>query len=83
MDHFSELQQVVGRYASQSNLLVAAGPLAGVVLLKAFVGKSKIMKLAMVGSGVWFAAKEISGPALGLIQDQFGNLQSILASVSR
>jgi len=45
-----------------------------------FVSKSKLASLAVAGSGVWFAAKELSGPVLGLIQDQFGQLQQIFGS---
>lgn len=83
LSSLNDLEQVVGKYAANSNLLVAAGPLAGVGVLKMVVGKSKIMNIAMVGSGVWFAVKEVSGPTLGLIQDQFGNLQQILGSLMK
>jgi hypothetical protein len=84
VDHFvslNELQNVVGNYVGKSNLLVAAGPLTAATLIKTFVANNKVMKLAVVGGGVWFAVKAVSGPTLGLIQEQFGYLQSLFASV--
>lgn len=81
MDHYanlSDLQQVVGKYVDQYQLLAAGGPLAATGLVRVFVTKNKLVSLAVTGSAVWFAVKELSGPALGLIQDQFGYLQSLL-----
>jgi hypothetical protein len=83
VDHvvdLSSLQAVVGKYVQQYNLVVAAGPVTAATLTKAFVTDNKVVNLAVVGGGVWFAVKELSGPMLGLIQDQFGDLQSIFAS---
>lgn len=80
MDHYvnlSELQNVVGKYVDQYNLLVAGGPLAATGLVRTFVGKNKALSMAIGGSAAWFAVKELSGPMLGLMQDQFGYLQSI------
>jgi hypothetical protein len=74
----SELQQIVGKYVTQYNLLVAAGPIAAAGIFRLVLGKSKMMNLAMAGAGAWFAVKELSGPMLGLITDQFGYLQSLL-----
>jgi hypothetical protein len=76
----SSLQGVVGKYVQQYNLLVAAGPVTAATLTKAFVADNKAVNLAVLGGGVWFAVKELSGPVLGLIHDQFGYLQSIFAS---
>lgn len=81
MDHsvnLSELQQVVGRYVDQYQLLVAGGPLAATGLVRTFVGKNKALNLAVGGSAAWFAVKELSGPILRLMGDQFGYLQSLL-----
>jgi hypothetical protein len=74
------LQEVVGKYVDPSSLAVAGGPLAAAGVVRMFVSKSKLASLAVAGSGVWFAAKELSGPVLGLIQDQFGQLQQIFGS---
>ena len=84
MDHYvnlSDLQQVVGKYVDQYSLLTAGGPLAATGLVRMFVTKNKMVSIAVTGSAVWFAVKELSGPVLGLIQDQFGYLQSIMGSV--
>ncbi len=84
MDHYvnlSDLQQVVGKYVDQYQLLAAGGPLAATGLVRMFVTKNKIASMAVGGSAVWFAVKELSGPVLGLIQDQFGYLQSIIGGV--
>ena len=83
MDHFvdiSQLQNVVGKYVDQYNLLVAAGPLTGATLLKTFVTRNKLVNVAVAGSGIWFAVQELSGPMLGLMNDQFGYLQSLLGA---
>ena len=76
----SELQHVIGKYVDQYNLLVAAGPLTGAALIKTFVSKNKLVNVALVGSGVWFAVHELSTPMLRLIDDQFGYLQSIFGA---
>jgi hypothetical protein len=81
VDHYvnlSDIQQVVGRYVDQYDLVVAGGPLAAAGFVRAFIAKNKIVSLALVGSTAWFAVKELSGPMLGLMNDQFGYLQSIM-----
>ncbi len=78
--NISDLQQVVGKYVDQYQLLTAGGPLAATGIVRMFVTKNKVASIALAGSGVWFAVKELSGPLLGLIQDQFGNLQQLLGS---
>jgi hypothetical protein len=47
------------------------------MLIKTFIADNKAIRMATVGGGVWFAVREISGPMLGLIQDQFGQLQQV------
>lgn len=74
------LQQVVGKYVDQYNLVVAAGPLAAATVTRALVTKSKLASGAVAAGGAWFAAKELSGPMMNLIQDQFGYLQSIFGA---
>jgi len=84
VDHYfnlSDLQQIVGKYVDQYQLLAAGGPLAATGLVRMFVTKNKVVSMAVAGSGVWFAVKELSGPMLGLIQDQFGYLQQLLGMV--
>jgi hypothetical protein len=83
VDHLSslnEIQRVVGKYATQYDLLVAAGPVTAATIVKTFITNNKAVKFAMVGSGVWFAVREVSGPTLGMITEQFGYLQQIMAS---
>jgi hypothetical protein len=83
VDHsvnLGELQSVVGKYVDQYNLVVAAGPLTGAGLVKTFLTKNKAVNLAVVGSGVWFAVRELSTPMLHLMEDQFGYLQSLLGA---
>ncbi len=80
MDHsvnLAELQQVLGKYVDQYQLLPAAGPLAAASLARLVLGKNKAISIAVKGSAAWFAVKEISGPALHLMNDQFGYLQNI------
>ena len=81
MIDLSALQQLADKYADPSNLLVAGGPLAASGFVRVFITKNKLASLALAGSTVWFAVRELSGPVLGLIQDQFGNLQSLFGSV--
>jgi hypothetical protein len=76
----AELQRVVGKYVDQYNLMVAAGPLAAATVTRTIVTKSKLASGAVAASGAWFAIKELSGPMLNMIQDQFGYLQSILGA---
>ncbi len=78
--NLSELQQVVGKYVDQYQLLVAGGPLAAAGVLRLFAGKNKLASLAIGGSATWFAVKELSGPMLRLMTEQFGYLQSLLGS---
>jgi hypothetical protein len=73
----SQLQDVVNRLATPQTLL-AAGPLGGAMILRMVMGKSKAMNLLTAGAGAWFAVKELSGPMLGLMNDQFGFLQSMI-----
>lgn len=73
----SELQQIVGKYVTQHNLLVAAGPLAGASIFRIVAGKSKVVNMTMAGAGAWFAIKELSGPMIGLMSDQFGYVQNL------
>jgi len=74
----SELQQVVGKYVTQYNLLVAAGPMAAATVFRMVAGKSKLVNLGVAGAGAWFAVQELAGPALRLIGEQFGYLQSFI-----
>jgi hypothetical protein len=78
--NLSELQAVVGKYVDQYQLLAAGGPLAVSALVRAFVTKNEIVSLAVAGSTVWFAVRELSGPMPGLIQDQFGQLETFIGS---
>jgi hypothetical protein len=75
--NLSELQNIVGKYVDQYNLLVAGGPLAAAGAVRMFVGKNKVLTVAMGGSAAWLAVKELSGPMLGLMNDQFGYLQQV------
>jgi hypothetical protein len=76
----SEIQRVVGKYATDSNLVTAAAPMAVAGAAKMFLGKNKLVNVAVVGGGVWFAVQEFSTPLLKLMTEQFGYLQSIFAS---
>ena len=76
----AELQRIVGKYVDQYNLTVAAGPLAAATITRTVFTKSKLASGAVAASGAWFAIKELSGPMLHMIQDQFGYLQSILGA---
>jgi hypothetical protein len=76
----SELQRVVGKYSEQHNVILAAGPLTAASLLRAFVTKNKLVSSAVVAGGAWFAMRELSGPSLKLMQEQFGYLQGLFSS---
>ena len=76
----TELQRVVGKYVDQYNLLVAAGPLTAATVTRAFITNNKIASGAVAATGAWFAVKELSGPMMNLMQDQFGYLMSIFGS---
>jgi hypothetical protein len=78
----AELQRVVGKYVDQYNLLVAAGPLTAATVTRAFITNHKLASGAVAATGAWFAIRELSGPMMNLIQDQFGYLQSIFGSFS-
>lgn len=83
MEHsinLAELQQVVGKYADQYQLLAAAGPLTAATLSRLIVGKSKLANGAVKASVAWFAVKELSGPMNHLFVEQFGYLQSIFSA---
>ena len=73
----NQLQQVVGKYVDQYNLLVAGGPLAATAATRMFVANNKAVNIAITASAVWFGIKELSGPMMALITDQFGYLNSI------
>jgi hypothetical protein len=77
----TDLQRVVGKYAEQHNVMVAAGPFTAAALTRAFITKNKLVSGAMVASGTWLAIQELSGPMLNLMRDQFGYLQSLLAAL--
>jgi hypothetical protein len=72
-----DLQNAVSQYTNPADLAVAGGPLAASMVARVFVAKNKMLKIATVGSGIWFAVKEVSGPAMGVITDNFGYLQQI------
>ena len=76
----NEIRNVVGRYATRYDLVKAAGPLAGTGVLK-LVTRNKLVNVALVGSGVWFAVNEISTPMLRMIEDQFGFLGSLFGGI--
>jgi hypothetical protein len=73
----TELQGVVGKYASQHQAIVAAGPLGAAALVRTFT-KNKLVTMAVAGGGAWLAIQELAGPAMRLMQEQFGYLQSLL-----
>ena len=75
----TQLQQVVGQYADQHQMVVAAGPLTGAALIRLFTNNKGVNKLVFA-SGAWFALQEFGGAALKLMQDQFGNLQQIIGT---
>jgi hypothetical protein len=75
--NLTELERVAAKYAAQHNVIVAAGPLAAATLVRALVTKHKLVSGAVVAGGAWLAIREIVGPALTLIHDQFGYLQGI------
>jgi len=74
------LQNMAGKYVDQHNLIVAAGPLTAATLVRTFVTKHKLVSGAMAARGAWLAIQELSGPALKLMQDQFGYLQSLFGA---
>lgn len=74
----TEIQNIAGKYVDPHSLMVATGPIAVAGVARLVLGKNKLLNLAMAGSGAWFGIKELSGPILGLMHDQFGNLQSLL-----
>jgi hypothetical protein len=73
----TELQTAVNQFIDQHGIIAATGPLAGATVLRIFT-KSKAASLAVAAGGTWFAVQAVSGPALKLMQDQFGYLQSLL-----
>jgi hypothetical protein len=73
----TDLQNVVGKYADQHKLIVAAAPLTASAVVRAFT-RNKLVTAAVVGGGAWFAVQELAGPSLRLMQDQFGYLSSLL-----
>ena len=61
-------------------MIVAAGPVTAAGLTRAFLTKSKLVTGAVFMSGTLLAAQSIGGPAIQLMQDQFGYLQAIFGS---
>ncbi len=72
----TDLQNVVGKYADQHRMIVAAGPITAAAVFRAFT-KNKMVNLAVAGGGAWFAIQELAGPAIRLMQQQFGYLNSL------
>lgn len=70
----------MAKYVTRYDLLIAAGPVTAATLIKTFITDNKLIKFAVVGSGIWFAVREISGPLLGIMTDQFNALQQILSN---
>jgi hypothetical protein len=73
----TDLQNVVGKYADQHRMIVAAGPITAAAVVRTFT-KNKMVTMAVVGGGAWFAIHELAGPAMRLMQEQFGYLYSLL-----
>lgn len=73
----TDLQNAVSGYLSTHNIFIAAGPVAAAGFIRAFISKSKLATKAVVVSGAWLAVQSISTPALQLMQQQFGYLQSL------
>jgi len=76
VDH-ADLQNVVGKYADQHRMVVAAGPITAAAVVRTFT-KNKMVNLAVAGGGAWFAIQELAGPAIRLMQAQLGYLYSLL-----
>ena len=57
---------------------MAAGPVTTGALVRTFVTKNKLVSTVLVGGGSLLAIKEIAGPSLALMHDQFGYLMSLL-----
>ena len=75
----TDLTNAVGKYADQHQLLVAAGPMTAGAVVRT-VTKNKLLSSALVGGGAVLAIKEIAGPSLALIHEQFGYLLSLLGN---
>jgi hypothetical protein len=75
----TDLQRVVGQYADQHQLIVAAGPLTAATLLRT-ITKSKLVSGAVAVGGAWLTVQMISGSTLKLIHEQFGYLQSLIGN---
>jgi hypothetical protein len=73
----TDLQNVVGKYAEQHQMIVAAGPMTAAAVVRTFT-KNKMVTMAVAGGGAWFAIQELAGPAIRLMQQQFGYLFSLL-----
>jgi hypothetical protein len=73
----TDLQNVVGKYADQHRMIVAAGPITAAAVVRTFT-KNKMVTMAVVGGGAWFAIHELAGTAMRLMQEQFGYLYSLL-----
>jgi hypothetical protein len=74
----TDLEQVVGQYTTQHNLIVAAGPLSGAMLARLLFKKNKLVTGAVVAGSAWLAIHALSGPSLKLMKEQFGYLASLL-----
>jgi hypothetical protein len=73
----TDLQNVVGKYAADHKMIIAAGPITAAAVVRTFT-KNKLVTMAVVGGGAWFAIQELAGPSLRLMQEQFGYLYSLL-----
>lgn len=75
----TELTNAVGKYAEQHQVLVAAGPVTAGAVVRTLTN-NKLVSSALVGGGALIAIKEIAGPSLALIHEQFGYLMSLLGN---
>jgi hypothetical protein len=74
----TDLQHAIGQYTDQHSLLMSAGPFTAAAAVRT-VTKNKLATVAVVTSGAWLAIHNLSAPMMKLIQDQFGNLDSLLS----
>lgn len=75
----TDLSNVVGKYADQHRFLIAAGPMTAGALVRT-VTKNKLLSSVLVGGGAVLAIKEVAGPSLAMIHEQFGYLISLLGN---
>ena len=78
------VERIVRGYAAnnsaQHRVIIAAGPVMVATLVRAFLTKHKLVSGAVAAGGAWLVIQGLTGPALGLIRDQFGYLQGILGT---